>query len=95
MPVRWVPFDHGYGSRLPRPEEELLRIHFEDAPEAAPPSLGEIKRDIATLDTKERCPSRSISRMGQGMALVMGINGVPSWQAQPLMAHVGETRSGP
>lgn len=90
--VRWVPFDHGYGTTFQRPEEELLRIHLEDAPEAQAPPLGAIGRDIATLDTTGATPVALDLTMGkENGVLVMGINGVPSWAAQPLMANVGDT----
>ncbi len=92
LPVRWVPFDHGYGTTFERPEEELLRIHFEDAPEAKAPPLGAVGREIATLDTKGANPVALELTMGkENDMLVMGINGVPSWEATPLMAHVGDT----
>lgn len=93
LSVRWVPYDRGYGSTFQRPEAELLRIRLDDMPEVDPPELGPLGRVIPTLDTAGAAAVALDLTMDQsGGTLVMSINGVPSWDAAPLMAYVGDTQ---
>jgi len=93
LSVRWVPYDRGYGSTFGRPEVEVFRIHLEDAPEAETPELGPVARDIPVIDTASAAAvALDLTMSQEGGPLVMSINGVPSWAAEPLMAHLGDTQ---
>ncbi|XYI00125.1 multicopper oxidase family protein [Sorangium sp. So ce1128] len=92
LSVRWVPYDRGYGTAFERPEAEAFRLHLADEPAAEDEPLPEVAREIPALDTSaaRRVDLKLTLREGPG-DLVMGINGVPSWEAEPLAATVGET----
>lgn len=91
--LRWIPFDRGYGTADLRPEEDVLAI--EAAPDAAaePPALPDVARVIEPLDTAGAMPVSLTLTMEQTPdALVLGIDGVPFEQAEPVPAAVGETQ---
>ncbi|WP_438018687.1 multicopper oxidase family protein [Sorangium sp. So ce315] len=92
LPVRWVPYDRGYGTAFERPEVEVFRLRLADEPAAADEPLPAVARSIAPLDTAaaRRVDLQLTLQEGPG-DVVMGINGVPSWDAEPLVAAVGET----
>ncbi|WP_437676870.1 multicopper oxidase family protein [Sorangium sp. So ce131] len=92
LSVRWVPYDRGYGATFARPEVEAFRVHLADAPQAEDEPLPAIARSIPALDpaAARRVDLALTQREGPG-DLVMGINGVPSWEAEPLVAAVGDT----
>ncbi|WP_437298272.1 multicopper oxidase family protein [Sorangium sp. So ce426] len=92
LSVRWVPYDRGYGTTFGRPEVEAFRLRLADEPLAEDEPLPAIARGIEALDTAaaRRVDLQLTREEGPG-DLVMGINGVPSWEAEPLVAAVGET----
>ncbi|UQA57261.1 multicopper oxidase family protein [Polyangium aurulentum] len=92
LSVRWVPYDRGYGTTFNRPEEEVFRIHLTNEPAAEAAPLPTIARSIEALDTAGAKPVKlTLTQSELNGEVVMGINGVPSWEANPLMAAVGET----
>ncbi|WP_434046014.1 MULTISPECIES: multicopper oxidase family protein [Sorangium] len=92
LPVRWVPYDRGYGATFGRPEVEAFRLRLADEPAAEDEPLPAVARAIEPLDTgaARRVDLQLTQQDGPG-ELVLGINGVPSWEAEPLVAAVGET----
>lgn len=91
--VRWVPYDRGYGTTFNRPEEELLRIHLSNEPAATPKPLPPLERTIVPIDSSSATNvSLELTKNDQNGLLAMGINGIPSWDAMPLQATVGETQ---
>ncbi|WP_437761152.1 multicopper oxidase domain-containing protein [Sorangium sp. So ce281] len=92
LSVRWVPYGRGYGATFGRPEVEAFRLRLADEPLAEDDPLPEIARGIEALDTAaaRRVDLQLTREEGPG-DLVMGINGVPSWEAKPLVAAVGGT----
>lgn len=92
LSVRWVPYDRGYGATFARPEVEAFRLRLADESPAEDEPLPEVARDIAALDAAgaTRVDLKLTLREGPG-DVVMGINGVASWEAEPLVAAVGET----
>lgn len=93
LTVRWVPFDRGYGTTFNRPEEELFRIHLDNQPVATPAPLPPLEHDIVPIDaTSATNISLELTKNDQNGKLAMGINGIPSWDAMPLQANVGETQ---
>jgi FtsP/CotA-like multicopper oxidase with cupredoxin domain len=93
LPVRWVPFDRGYGSTFNRPEEDLFQIHFANEPAITSAPLPDLTRTITPIDTSTATTvALDLTQNDQNGQLAMGINGIPSWEATPLMAGVGETQ---
>ncbi|MGK3990889.1 multicopper oxidase family protein [Sorangium sp. So ce136] len=92
LSVRWVPYDRGYGTAFERPEVDAFRLHLADEPAAEDEPRPEVARAISALDTSaaRRVDLKLTLQEGPG-DLEMGINGVPSWKAEPLAAAVGET----
>ncbi|WP_437816036.1 multicopper oxidase family protein [Sorangium sp. So ce1078] len=92
LSVRWVPYDRGYGATFARPEVEAFRLRIANEPAAEDEPLPELSRTIEALDTSAatRVDLKLTQREGPG-DVVMGINGVASWEADPLLAAVGET----
>jgi FtsP/CotA-like multicopper oxidase with cupredoxin domain len=90
--VRWVPYDRGYGTTFNRPEQHVFRIQLADAPEVKGSALPAIARSIEAIDTAgAKAVALTLTQSELNGEVVMGINGVPSWEANPLMAAVGET----
>lgn len=93
LPVRWVPYDRGYGTTFNRPEEELFQIRFANAPVATATPLPALERAIAPMDTNAATNVMlELTKNDQNGKLAMGINGIPSWDAPPLPAMLGETQ---
>lgn len=93
VPVRWVPYDRGYGTTFNRPEEELFQVRFAKAPVASPPPLPSLERTIVPIDAKFATNVMlELTKNDQNGKLAMGINGLPSWDAPPLPAMIGETQ---
>jgi FtsP/CotA-like multicopper oxidase with cupredoxin domain len=89
LSVRWVPYDRGYGATFGRPEVEAFRLRLAGEPLAEDDPLPEIGRSIDALDTAgARRVDLQLTREDGPGDLVMGINGVPSWEAEPLVAAV-------
>ncbi|WP_437612094.1 multicopper oxidase family protein [Sorangium sp. So ce834] len=92
LPVRWVPYDRGYGATFGRPEVEAFRLRLADEPAAEDARLPEVRRDIPALDTAGATRvDLKLTLQESSSGVEMGINGVPSWKAEPLVAAVGET----
>jgi len=92
LSVRWVPYDRGYGTTFNRPEEELFRIKLADAPEQESEAMPTISREMKPLDLSGAVPiSLELTQAEVNGNVVMGINGVPSWEAVPIAANVGDT----
>lgn len=93
LKVRWVPFDRGYGTTFNRPEEDLLQIHLSDESPATPAPLPNLERTIAPIATLSATNVMlELTKNDQNGMLAMGINGIPSWDAMPLTALLGETQ---
>jgi FtsP/CotA-like multicopper oxidase with cupredoxin domain len=92
-PVRWVPYDRGYGSTEFRPEETLFSVSFAESaspPEAFPEvtrPLSPLDLSVATLVDVEFTQDSAADR-----SLVLGINHVPMEQSEPFHGTVGETQ---
>ncbi|MBK9259590.1 MAG: multicopper oxidase family protein [Polyangiaceae bacterium] len=93
LPVRWVPYDRGYGTTFNRPEEELFRIRFANEPAVTPEPLPKLSRTITPIDASAATNiSLDLTQNDQNGQLAMGINGIPSWESTPITAKVGETQ---
>ncbi|HYQ42920.1 MAG TPA: multicopper oxidase family protein [Polyangiaceae bacterium] len=91
LTLRWVAYDRGFGTAFNRPDEDVLHLDFTGETVEAEP-LPVLHRDIPAPDaTNARAIDISLteSTTADG-TVVMGINGVPSWEAEPLMTPLGE-----
>ncbi len=92
--VRWVAFDRGFGSTFNRPDEPIFYLHFTDNPQVPPetlPTTSRVIEPISTVGAKE--VTLELMQVSDTVDdLVLGINGVPSWEAEPLQANPGETQ---
>jgi FtsP/CotA-like multicopper oxidase with cupredoxin domain len=91
LSLRWVAYDRGFGTAYNRPDEDVLQLDFVgDAVKA--PSLPALHRDIPAPDTNGTRPIQISLTMDttEAGSVVMGINGVPSWDADHIMTPLGE-----
>jgi FtsP/CotA-like multicopper oxidase with cupredoxin domain len=92
VPVRWVPYDRGYGTAYMVPEQDVFFVKFVGEPYVEASPVPTHLRTIAPIETAT-ATSRTID-LTQDLStgkLVLGINGVPSWDAPALVAHTGDT----
>lgn len=92
--LRWIPYDRGYGSTEFRDPENILTVALSsDEPFVAQPVEPKMAiiepRSIENATPVQLTLTRGTNPEGK---LVMGINGVPSWEAPPIHARVGETQ---
>lgn len=92
VPLRWIPYDRGYGTSEFREPRDVLTVAFDGAPRADDAPMPSWERTIEVPDV-EGATSVDLAltqgKDGEGKT-VLGIDGVPSWEAEPLMASVGE-----
>jgi FtsP/CotA-like multicopper oxidase with cupredoxin domain len=90
--LRWSAFNRGFGTTLNRPDEDVMKLRFTDEQVAPNPPLPEIRRDIPLLDpTGARAVDISLTvGKDETGSVEMGINGVPSWEAEHIMTPLGE-----
>lgn len=94
LPLMWIPYDRGFGTAYARGPELVMRVDFDGLPAAASPPLAELTRDIPELAATDATPVDVALTRNDDVdgSFALGINGVPSWQAQHLMARLGETQ---
>jgi FtsP/CotA-like multicopper oxidase with cupredoxin domain len=90
--LRWIAFDHGFGTAFERPPVDLMVVRLEGTrvDTAAMPAIARTIAPIATEGATEITMALTASAAGEPFHL--GINGVPFENAEPVMAHVGETQ---
>ena len=93
VPVRWVAYDRGFGSAEFRSDVEALVVQITDDEAVADnPVVPDVLREIAPLDTSTALRrTLTLTQATVDNKLVLGIDGVPSWEAEPLHARVGDT----
>lgn len=90
----WVPVDRGFSSTFNRSREPLLNIELVDEPAVVPAPVPVELRAIEPLDlagAAERTLDMTIETSFDNK-VVMGINGIPYWNAEPIEAQIGETQ---
>ena len=92
VPLRWRPVDRGYGTVFGRSAEPIMDITTIEAPAVeATPVAGPL-REIPAVDVAAAVHhTLDLTIDSDGDTVEMGINGVPSWDAEPLHARLGET----
>lgn len=94
--MQWIPTERGFGSVFNRPREDMLEIVTVDerpvVPEPIPVALREIE-PIDVTGAKELTLDLTIDTENtpRTKEVVMGINGIPYWNSEPLQARIGET----
>jgi FtsP/CotA-like multicopper oxidase with cupredoxin domain len=94
IPVRWVPYDRGYGSTFMRPEVTVFNVRLAERGPVKDAPVPEHLRVITPLDPARATAVQDLhltSSVVDGN-LVMGINGVPSGEGPPLYAQLGQTQ---
>jgi len=93
VPALWIPYDRGFGSVEFRSSATIFTLATDDHAPATPPPLPALSRDIEPLDLSEATTQYlQLTENDQDGHVVLGINGVPGSQAQPLVAAIGETQ---
>jgi FtsP/CotA-like multicopper oxidase with cupredoxin domain len=89
--LRWLGYDRGYGTTVGRPPENVMAIRsVTDAP-VQPAVIPEVLRKIQPIDLAKVVEhTLDLTINLEGKRVEMGINGVPHWDAKPLVARIGE-----
>ncbi len=92
VPLRWVPFDRGYGSAFARDPETVLSVAIDaEADQTAQPIPTKL-RTIAPIPLDgARRRTIAFTQMDDGGTTVFGIDGARFPGGEPLRAKVGET----
>jgi FtsP/CotA-like multicopper oxidase with cupredoxin domain len=91
LKLRWIPYDRGYGSTEYREAEDILTITLDPRPAISPQSAPDLRAEIAPLDVARAIPVQlHLEQLSTEGKLVLGINGLPSWEAPPVEATIGE-----
>lgn len=93
LPVRWVPYDRGFGSTI-RDEVEVMQVELADQDAYVDSPLPALSRSIEPLDlsSAEEVTLELTRNDLEDGTFALGINGIPSWEAPPLHADLGETQ---
>jgi FtsP/CotA-like multicopper oxidase with cupredoxin domain len=94
LAVQWLPYEHGFGSVFGRTEVALFRMHITDEAPYVEAPLPALAREIPVLDaTSAPVTTLALTRNDAiDGSFALGINGVPSWDAAPVRAAIGETQ---
>ena len=87
--------DRGYGSTELRDTSELIDITMADMPVYRSGPLPELRRNIVPRSTTGATPVKldlTLSQDPFDKSFQYGINGVPFWDAKPVLANLGETQ---
>jgi FtsP/CotA-like multicopper oxidase with cupredoxin domain len=93
IPLRWVPYDRGYGSAFARPEVDVLRFRLAAEPPETPPPWRAPERRIVPIDTTGATPVEiKFTRADVNGKFALGVNGKPAGMDAPFHGRVGETQ---
>lgn len=85
--VEWLPYERGYETSQ-RPKEPMFDLVYSDEAGLKAPELPTHLRDIAAVDLSGATQQTvELTETNVDGTMQMGINGVPSWNATPLMAQ--------
>ena len=93
--LRSLLHDRGYGSTELRDIEDLIAISVSDMPTHVGGPLPEVRRTIQPYDTADATHIKldlTIKQDAEDLSFEYGINGVPYWKAEPVLAKLGETQ---
>ena len=91
--LQWVPVDRGFASMFNRPREPMLDIEVVDLPPVTPAPIPVELKQVEPLDLTGAIEQTLAMTIDPDMTdgVVMGINGIPYWNVEPIEARVGET----
>ena len=87
--------DRGFGSTEYRDTEDLIDITMADMPVYDAQPLPELHREIEPYSTEGATPIKldlTLSQDPRDKSFQYGINGIPFWNAKPVLAALGETQ---
>lgn len=90
--LRWVPTERGFGTVFNRPRENMMAIETVDEAPVIPAPIPTELREIEAIDIAnavEHTLDMTIDLSNNDV--VMGINGIPYWNFEPVEARIGET----
>lgn len=90
--LRWVPTERGFGTVFNRPRENMMAIETVDEAPVIPAPIPDELREIEAVDIEnavEHALDMTIDLSNSDV--VMGINGIPYWNFDPVEARIGET----
>ena len=91
--VRSLPYDRGYGTAFNEPIEDLFPIEAADLAAERSAPAPDTARAIEAIDVTGAMPVEIDLTMEQTESeIVLGIDGVPFGEAEPVHASVGETQ---
>jgi FtsP/CotA-like multicopper oxidase with cupredoxin domain len=93
--LRSLLHDRGYGSTELRDIEDLITITIADMPPHVGDPLPEVRRVIEPYPTENATHIKldlTLKQDPDDLSFEYGINGVPFWQAEPVLAKLGETQ---
>ena len=93
--LRSLLHDRGYGSTELRDIEDLITITIADMPPHVGDPLPEVRRVIEPYPTEDATHIKldlTLKQDPDDLSFEYGINGVPFWQAEPVLAKLGETQ---
>ena len=84
--IEWLPYERGYATSQ-RPSEPMFDLAYSDQAKANPLEMPTHLPTIAPVDISQATTQQiDLTEMNVNGTMELGINGVPSWQSQPLMA---------
>jgi FtsP/CotA-like multicopper oxidase with cupredoxin domain len=89
--LRWLAYDRGYGTTVNRIPENIMAIRSVPDEAVLPEPVPDVLRKIPPVNVAgavQHTLDLTINLDGDGVE--MGINGVPHWDAKPLVARLGE-----
>lgn len=94
LAVQWIPYEHGFGSTFGRPEVTVFRLRVTTEEPYVEEPLPPLTREIPPLEVAgARVVAMALTQNDAvDGSLALGINGVPSWDAEPIVATIGETQ---
>lgn len=93
IPLRWIPYDRGYGSVEFRDPVELLTLALERGPDAIVPVPPFPPRTFTPIDgTSATEIGVTLTRNDREGRLALGFDGAPDWEAAPFPARIGEVQ---
>ena len=93
LPVRWIPYDRGFGTTV-RDIVEVMQVVVDEASPYVDAPLPALGRNIEPIDISSATAVNfelTQNDLADG-TFALGINGVPSWEAPPIHAALGETQ---
>lgn len=91
--LKWTPTERGFGSTFSGRREDMMTIETVDARPVVPEPIPEFLREIEPIDIEgavELSLDLTID-IDANEQVVMGVNGRPHWNGEPIQARVGET----